>query len=389
MIRFAVPPIGGPQWFGGWMYMCNLVRALARFGDADIETVLFIGNDRQDDPHIAELRGLARARIVVDPAFNIDRVRKGFARTLITGRNDALLDAYANANIDVAFDSATYLGWRAELPSIAWFPDLQHRCLPAMFNRTAWWKREIGFHAQIRSSRAILLSSADAERSTLAFYPAARGRTRVARFSVPVEHWPDARTAADRLHVAGLPQDFVFLPNQLWRHKNHMVAVEAAGLLASRGSTRTILMTGRDEDARRPGYRAEMSNRIAALNAGEHIRFLGSVSHDLVQALTVRANALLNPSLFEGWSTTVEEAKAVGTPLLLSDLPVHREQAPGARFFRPDDAVALADAIEQADVRPVAIAQSDMDRARADAEARQRDFAAALSRIIRDVVAPR
>ena len=43
--------------------------------------------------------------------------------------------------------------------------------------------------------------------------------------------------------------------------------------------------------------------------------------------------ALLNPSHFEGWSTTVEEARALGVPMLLSDLDVHLEQAQGiARF---------------------------------------------------------
>lgn len=39
----------------------------------------------------------------------------------------------------------------------------------------------------------------------------------------------------------------------------------------------------------------------------------------------------VNPSFYEGWSTTVEEAKSIGVPLLLSDIPVHREH--GASFL--------------------------------------------------------
>ena len=47
--------------------------------------------------------------------------------------------------------------------------------------------------------------------------------------------------------------------------------------------------------------------------------------------------AVLQPSLFEGWSTTVEEAKSIGKTILLSDIPVHREQAPPRRaVLRPD-----------------------------------------------------
>ncbi len=59
--------------------------------------------------------------------------------------------------------------------------------------------------------------------------------------------------------------------------------------------------------------------------------------------------AVLNPSLFEGWSTTVEEARALQVPMVLSDLPVHKEQAEGiARFFDRTSAPALADALRQA-----------------------------------------
>ena len=54
--------------------------------------------------------------------------------------------------------------------------------------------------------------------------------------------------------------------------------------------------------------------------------------------------AVINPSRFEGWSTSVEEAKTFQKPLLLSDIAVHREQAPTlGHFFPVDDPLALAD----------------------------------------------
>lgn len=384
MIRFAIPPIGGKGWFGGWMYMCNLVRALAEQGDPGIETLLFLGPDRADDIHVAPLASLPRTRIVIDPAFAEDRVRGGIGRALTTGRNAPILDAYRRQGIDVAFAPAVYLGWRSEIPSIAWFPDFQHRRLPHMFGRAAWWKRDLGFRAQVASSAAVLLSSEDAERNCLAYYPSARGRTHVARFAVPVDRWPDVNTAWARLRAEGIPEDFVFLPNQLWQHKNHMLVVEAAGLLAERGSSRLILATGHGEDPRRPHYRAEINARITALGAQNNIRLLGSVDHGLVQAMMIGASALLNPSRFEGWSTTVEEAKAVGTPMLLSDLPVHREQASHARFFGTDDSAALADAVEATAPRPLEAIRSAVSEARAPTLARQRAFAQAVHGIVRD-----
>jgi glycosyltransferase involved in cell wall biosynthesis len=63
-----------------------------------------------------------------------------------------------------------------------------------------------------------------------------------------------------------------------------------------------------------------------------------------VYALLRASLALVNPSQFEGWSTSVEEAKSFGVPMILSDLDVHREQAGGtASYFGVNDPAALAD----------------------------------------------
>jgi glycosyltransferase involved in cell wall biosynthesis len=91
----------------------------------------------------------------------------------------------------------------------------------------------------------------------------------------------------------------------------------------------------------------------------------------------------VNPSRFEGWSTTVEEAKAVGTPMLLSDIPVHREQAPHADFFGTDDAAAMADAIASASPRPLRAIRVANDEARKVTLQRQSDYAQTVSWAVR------
>lgn len=328
--------------------MLNLVRALSTHGDPRVETVLFIGPDRAQDASLMALTGLPRTRIVVNSVFAEDRVRKGAALTLATGKNRPIENVYRRESIDVAFAPAIYMGWNCDIPSIAWFPDFQHRRMPEMFSRAAWWKRELGYRAQVASSEMILLSSVDAEVDCLNYYPQARKRTAVGRFSVPVGEWPSADAAWQRLRSEGYPDDFVFLPNQFWQHKNHGVAIDAAAIMAERGSSRVILATGNTTDPRAPGYFAALQQRIQQRGAENNIRLLGQVEYSLVQAMLMSANAVLNPSRFEGWSTTIEEAKAVGTPLLLSNLGVHREQAPDAKFFSPDNAAALADLIETA-----------------------------------------
>ena len=64
--------------------------------------------------------------------------------------------------------------------------------------------------------------------------------------------------------------------------------------------------------------------------------------------LIAGATGLLSPSFMEGFNLPVAEALAVGTPVIASDIGVHRELAPGARLIDPLDGPAWLEAIEAA-----------------------------------------
>jgi glycosyltransferase involved in cell wall biosynthesis len=65
---------------------------------------------------------------------------------------------------------------------------------------------------------------------------------------------------------------------------------------------------------------------------------------DLI-ALLRHAALVVQPSSFEGWSTTVQDAKALGRPVACSSIALHREQAPNAVGFfdhqRPEELAEL------------------------------------------------
>jgi glycosyltransferase involved in cell wall biosynthesis len=65
------------------------------------------------------------------------------------------------------------------------------------------------------------------------------------------------------------------------------------------------------------------------------------------------AAALLSPSLAEGFDLPVVEGLALGTPVIASDIPAHRELAGGAAtLVDPLDGPGWIDAIERAAARP-------------------------------------
>jgi hypothetical protein len=71
-------------------------------------------------------------------------------------------------------------------------------------------------------------------------------------------------------------------------------------------------------------------------------RHLGHIPFVDVLALNAEAELVINPSRFEGWASAVEEAKSLSTLLALSDIPIHREQVPDAKFFSLDNPKDLA-----------------------------------------------
>ncbi|MBX9795999.1 glycosyltransferase [Sphingomonas sp.] len=389
-VRLATPVIGGPHWMGGWNYMINMARAISAHAPDAMNLVIAAGATQRDHPDLMMLDALPGIDVIHDPAFDPANKSRRLALAIGTGLDGRALSLFAAHGVDVVFEPANFFGWRFPLPTIAWMPDFQHRRLPHLFTRPGWWRREIGFRAQIASNRTIMLSSRDAEEDCQSFYAASRGRTRVVPFAVTT---PDTLSLADayaRVDALGLPRHFFFMPNQLWNHKNHAIAIEAARLLKQQGVDAMIIATGHGDDPRTPDLRETLMARVADNVLDSHFRFTGALRYADVQALCLTAAAIINPSRFEGWSTAVEEAKAIGTPLLLSDLRVHREQAAHvAKFFDPDDAATLADHIKHTPPRDAAAIEAARSIAVESYAVDQRNFAMRLASLVSAVAGGR
>ena len=90
----------------------------------------------------------------------------------------------------------------------------------------------------------------------------------------------------------------------------------------------------------------EFVNNISKLNLDSTFYLLGFVPYDDVISLIYHAKILVNPSLFEGWSTTVEEGKIFNKKMILSDLKIHKEQSlSNTLFFNPKKPEELAQKI--------------------------------------------
>ncbi|MDH2398947.1 glycosyltransferase family 1 protein [Bradyrhizobium sp. SSUT18] len=383
-LRIAFTNIPRRLWAGGHNYQRNLFEVLNRYSPGTVTPVLFAGT--KDDPEeIAALARIPAVELIQSPAF--DRSGTGLFGALALGRDGPAVAEFRARRIDMVFESARFFGWRLPFPAIAWFPDFQHRLLPHLFSRSAYWRRDLGFRVQIASGRHIMLSSASALGDLRRSFPGISNGVSVVRFATEP---PVSLLATQPFEVTahyGLPPRYFYLPNQFWRHKNHQIVVDALDLLKCRGLDVVVAASGSTQDFRESGLFERTMSDVRSRGLEMNFRHLGMIPLDHVYALLRASMALINPSECEGWSTTVEEAKSFDVPMILSDIDVHREQTEGsARYFGIRDSKSLADQMLQVVQTAGPATVRDL---LPNLEQRVEAFVADFIRLTRDVMASR
>ncbi len=94
--------------------------------------------------------------------------------------------------------------------------------------------------------------------------------------------------------------------------------------------------------------RAALEALAARLGLADRVRFLGR--RDDAWSVIRSAAVVVNPSAFEGRPNAVLEAMAAGRPVIVSDIPAHREilDSTSAWFVDPENPTQLAEAIRAA-----------------------------------------
>jgi glycosyltransferase involved in cell wall biosynthesis len=336
--------IGRGNWTGGETYLRNMLGTISREMPDKVCPKLFV-SPQQAEKIGSSLDAFLSCPPIVNEIFAGAGRGRSLLKALTIGHDSAVEKVLREHGADIVFESAIFYGRQFGLPAVSWIPDFQHRHLSHLFTRAQWHRRDFGFKMQIASNRTIMLSSENARQDCEQFYPNSIGKTAVVPFAIDFEPARHVRRHAEMTAKYNLPARFAYLPNQFWQHKNHALVVKALEALKAEGvldRTLPIVLTGRTDDPRNPKNFDGLMLRVRQAGLSQHFRYLGLIPYDDVFGLSGSCDVLINPSLFEGWSTTVEEAKGLGCRLLLSDIAIHREQAPDATFFGPNDVAQLA-----------------------------------------------
>ena len=366
---------------GGFYYVRNALNALASLppGERPDVTVFVPGSFEGELLLSAGASDADWLRVVRIP----DRVVSDLSRT------DEMQAAVDAAAVDVVFPLLVVPPVLFSARTVGWIPDLQHGCLPDLFTAEERGRRDRLFAFLAAHCDRIACSSEAVRHDFERLVPGGEGKAVLLRFASLFSAAAYAEPPEATLAKLGVSGKYLYLPNQFWVHKNHRVVFEAWRRLRERGRRIPLVCTGWPDDYRAPGHYEGLVKFLATNGLVDDVRLLGFLERaDQVQ-LFRGAAAVLQPSLFEGWSTSIEDAKSFGKRLIVSDIPVHREQVgPEALYFEPHGPDALAETVAAAwDALPEGHEPAREDAARAAAWVRGQEFGRRLAVMFEDLAA--
>ena len=264
--------------------------------------------------------------------------------------------------------------------------DLPRLALPGRKDRALWRLKQ----ALAVRSAARLFTVSEASQAALQrrVRTSPEGIAVVPEAPDPVFEPVDTAAAAGLLAPLGLdPAEGLFVyAGGISPHKNVEGLVDAyRALIARHPEAPPLVIVGELESERYASAAHSVRDRIAAQGLAGRVVLPGFVPDRTLAALFSVATAAVNPSLAEGFGLPAVEAAACGAPLVLSDLPAHRESmGQAALFVPPGDSRALAEALAR--VLADRTLREELGRAAAAAVAgRTWDAAAAqLARLLRE-----
>lgn len=330
-----------PVWMGGIIYIQNLIRILNWLDNEDMpEVTVFYRSDLKKYIDTVEYPYLK----LVEWIF--PTVIYGNLSSLLRGRNlfvDKILKEHNY--LDGIFPVMDVpVRFRGKIKIISWYADLQHKYYPEFFSKRKRFERNLRIKFMLRNTDGLVLSSEAVANDFKKFFKVRNSlKLHVFHFGSVIDDFSHLDFDEVRSKY-NLPVAYFMVSNQFHKHKNHEVLLKALARLKQTGIPVHIAMTGRFREPSFSPYMQKLHTLIEENKLADNISFLGLVPRDEQLLLMKHAQAVIQPSLFEGWSTVIEDAISLQVPVIASSLPVNIEQlGEKGHYFNPHDEVKLAE----------------------------------------------
>lgn len=346
--------VGGKQWMGGLYYVKNLINEIQLVDVKDRPNVFVfltnsLANEFLDIQENINIKKIILEDDLLDKCINtVSLLLLKRKLNLILFRKHKLKNYINKYDIKYIYPVLHPLYNKiGKAECVFWIPDFQHKHLPEYFSEREIKKRNKEYSKISKLPNKLVFSSEDARADFLKFYSNSKNEIGVIHFTSLINE-SEETNFRDVCTKYKLPKEYLFIPNQFWKHKDHITAFKALDILNRiKKHNITFVCSGELKDYRNTEYIKLLTEYIKENNLKQNIVILGFIPR--VEQIEIMKNclAIIQPSLFEGWSTVVEDSKLFGKPIILSNLRVHIEQNPNeAVYFNKSSALDLANKID-------------------------------------------
>ncbi len=212
--------------------------------------------------------------------------------------------------------------------------DMPELALPRKRDRTMWQLKQ---RLAVRGARRVFAVS-EASRSRVAsrFGVPPLSITVVAEAPDPVFSPRSRAEIAEARATIGAPERYLLFAGGISPHKDVVGLVEAYAELDARVPDAPVLvLVGPLEEETFASTAGAVREQIGQHGLDGRVLLPGFVPDETLARLYSGALAFVSPSLGEGFGLPAVEAAACGAPLVLSDLPAHRESMGDAALYVP------------------------------------------------------
>ena len=323
--------VGGKE-----IYLANLLSALAAI---DRRNVYYVFTNRETGRGLSPPKKNFHAIRGVLPA-RVRPPRLLWEQTILPLQG-------LRRRLDVVFSPGFTVPLATTARKVTVIHDLRHKRLPRNFGPLELQAWNFAVWSAVRASDRLVTPSERVKEDLTRTYGVPEERVSVIPHGVEESFFGLKRNAAygeKFLAEAKIPErPYLLAVSTLHPHKNWERLLEGYGKLTAAGRAEHLVMAGL------PG---KSWNKVQALvessGLAERVHLVGWAPRPVLLALFKHAEALVFPSMYEGFGLPVIEAMAAELPVACSDIPVLREVAGDAAiFFDPLSVDQIADTVSR------------------------------------------
>jgi len=330
-IKLGIPFSFSDSWVGGSYYILNLIRALNTLEDSKKPRLTIFVSKESDFKYLDEIEYPYLTKKIYTGEGRLIAKLNQASRFLI---NRNITGKYFEGDLDVLFPASTVSFFRKIKKKIFWIPDFQEVYYPQYFSKSELMRRKFAQKKIAYSPTNIVFSSNNAANDFKKLYPGYTAKISILQFAVTHPKYEDL-LLEEILQKHKLSKRYFFVSNQFWQHKNHLVVLKALDKIKQEQQAIDfeIAFSGKETDYRNANYIQTLKLFIKEKDLTNNVKFLGFIDRREQLKLMSNSIAVIQPSLFEGWSTVVEDVKAMNQNIIVSNLEVHKEQLGDSGYY--------------------------------------------------------